>query len=55
MIATGSRPRELRNPGHELFRKNIYYLRNVTDSNAIAAEAADKKVVIVGTSFIGEF
>jgi len=39
-------------PGYNL--ENITTLRSLDDSQYIAAQAAEKAVVIVGTSFIGK-
>ena len=38
-------------PGHDL--ENVRTLRSVDDAQYIAAQAAEKDVVIMGTSFIG--
>ncbi|KAK3582946.1 hypothetical protein CHS0354_019953 [Potamilus streckersoni] len=51
LIATGGRPRVLPIPGADL--KNVYILRTPDDANAIAQNAKGKKVVIIGSSFIG--
>lgn len=51
LIATGGSPRKLGCPGEEL--QGIFYVRSPDDSNAINNEAADKNVVVIGTSFIG--
>ena len=52
LIATGSRPRELNIPGSEL--AGIHYLRTIADVDAIRAEfAPGKKLVIVGGGYIG--
>ncbi|XP_018429030.1 PREDICTED: apoptosis-inducing factor 3-like, partial [Nanorana parkeri] len=51
LIATGSRPRELQCTGSTL--KNVFYLRTPEDARAISEEATGKKVVIMGSSFIG--
>ncbi|XP_044139812.1 apoptosis-inducing factor 3-like isoform X2 [Bufo gargarizans] len=51
LIATGSRPRELKCPGSTL--KNVFYLRCPEDANAISEAATKKNVVIMGSSFIG--
>jgi hypothetical protein len=40
-------------PGSDL--KNIFYLRSVNDAQAIAKAGAGKRVVIIGSSFIGKF
>jgi len=39
-------------PGFQL--GNVFLLREPTQANEIAELAKDKKVVIIGTSFIGE-
>ncbi|XP_077995497.1 apoptosis-inducing factor 3-like isoform X2 [Glandiceps talaboti] len=51
LIATGGRPRVLPIPGHDL--ENVCLLRTPDDANKIAKLAKGKRVVIVGTSFIG--
>ena len=52
LIATGGLPRELKLPGSNL--KNIFYLRNFSDSeNIIEAAKNSKEAVIIGSSFIG--
>nr|XP_006821120.1 PREDICTED: apoptosis-inducing factor 3-like [Saccoglossus kowalevskii] len=51
LLATGGTPRVLPIPGHDL--KNVCLLRTPDDANFIADHAKGKKVVIVGTSFIG--
>ncbi|KAM4047723.1 apoptosis-inducing factor 3-like isoform 1-T1 [Anomaloglossus baeobatrachus] len=51
LIATGSRPRELKCPGATL--QNVFYLRSPEDANAISEAATGKNVVIMGSSFIG--
>ncbi|KAM3934092.1 apoptosis-inducing factor 3-like isoform 2-T3 [Leptodactylus fuscus] len=51
LIATGSRPRELKCPGSTF--KNVFYLRCPEDANAISEAATSKNVVIMGSSFIG--
>ncbi|XP_074637189.1 apoptosis-inducing factor 3-like isoform X1 [Acropora palmata] len=51
LIATGGRPRSLNVPGSDL--QNIFLLRSPEDANKIADFAQGKKVVIIGTSFIG--
>ncbi|MEE9142409.1 MAG: NAD(P)/FAD-dependent oxidoreductase, partial [Gammaproteobacteria bacterium] len=52
LIATGSRPRRLNIPGSEL--PGIHYLRTISDVDAIRAEMAPgKKMVIVGGGYIG--
>ncbi|XP_063812173.1 apoptosis-inducing factor 3-like isoform X2 [Pseudophryne corroboree] len=51
LIATGSRPRELRCAGSTL--QNVFHLRSPEDANAISEAAVGKNVVIMGSSFIG--
>ncbi|MDA1074021.1 MAG: FAD-dependent oxidoreductase, partial [Proteobacteria bacterium] len=52
LISTGSRPRLLSIPGADL--KGLHYLRSIADVDAIRAELAPgKKVVIVGGGYIG--
>jgi len=53
LLATGGRPRALDVPNANL--PGIYYLRTVTDSDAIRTELAQhgKRVVVVGSGFIG--
>lgn len=51
MIATGGQPRVLPIPGGDL--ENVFCLRTPDDANKIAAAAAGKNVVIIGSSFIG--
>ena len=46
-------PRVLPIPGVDL--KNVFSLRTPDDANAIAKAAAGKNVVIIGSSFIGNF
>ncbi|KAK3870581.1 hypothetical protein Pcinc_024206 [Petrolisthes cinctipes] len=50
-IATGGKPRKLGIPGGDL--AGVFVVRTPEDANAVAAEAAGKHVVVVGTSFIG--
>jgi len=45
------RPRVLPIPGVDL--ENVFSLRTPDDANKIAAAAAGKNVVIIGSSFIG--
>jgi len=40
-------------PGHDL--ENVTTLRSLCDAQFIASQAAGNDVVIVGTSFIGQF
>jgi len=51
VLATGGAPRSISSPGSDL--ANILYLRSPQDANAIAEGSKGKKVVIVGSSFIG--
>jgi 3-phenylpropionate/trans-cinnamate dioxygenase ferredoxin reductase subunit len=52
LITTGSRPRMLNIPGSDL--PGIHYLRTIADVDAIRAEfAPDKRLVIVGGGYIG--
>ncbi len=55
VLATGSRPRTLEGVkgGDAAEGSNVFVLRTPEDGNAIAAAAKGKKVVVVGTSFIG--
>ena len=46
-----SRPRTLPIPGFD--KEGVYLLREPSQANAIAQKALGKKVVIIGTSFIG--
>lgn len=46
------RPRSLPIPGFDL--ENVFLLREPMQANKIAEVAAGKKVVVIGTSFIGE-
>ncbi|XP_046386365.1 apoptosis-inducing factor 3 isoform X2 [Ischnura elegans] len=50
-IATGSTPRVPELPGVNL--ENVLTLRTIVDANKIAEKSKGKKVVILGTSFIG--
>ncbi|XP_071448823.1 apoptosis-inducing factor 3 [Hetaerina americana] len=50
-IATGSIPRKPEVPGVDL--ENVLTLRTIVDANKIAEKSKGKKVVILGTSFIG--
>ncbi|XP_066983971.1 apoptosis-inducing factor 3-like isoform X2 [Macrobrachium rosenbergii] len=50
-IATGGKPRRLSVPGGYL--SGVFVVRSPDDANAVAADAAGKKVVVVGSSFIG--
>lgn len=52
-IGTGSTPRTLDVPGSDL--RNIYYLRDPWQGNALLEAATGKRVVIVGAGFIGEW
>jgi len=40
-------------PGFDL--ENVVTLRSLDDAQFIASQAAEKNVVIVGTSFVGQF
>ncbi|XP_067650688.1 apoptosis-inducing factor 3-like isoform X2 [Haliotis asinina] len=51
LVATGGKPRTLPIPGLEL--QNVCQLRSPEDANYIASAAQGKKVVIIGSSFIG--
>jgi 3-phenylpropionate/trans-cinnamate dioxygenase ferredoxin reductase subunit len=51
LIATGANVRRLNVPGSEL--EGIHYLRTIGNSDAIRADAAGKRVVLVGGSYIG--
>jgi 3-phenylpropionate/trans-cinnamate dioxygenase ferredoxin reductase subunit len=51
LIATGARVRRLNLPGSEL--EGIHYLRTLGNSEAIREDAAGKRVVLVGGSYIG--
>jgi len=51
LIASGAAPRTLPIPGHDL--KNIFVLREVEQAASICSSFEGKKVVIVGSSFIG--
>lgn len=50
LLATGSKPRTLPVPG---FQDHVLLLRDPAQANAIATMAEGKKVVVIGTSFIG--
>ncbi|XP_070204944.1 apoptosis-inducing factor 3-like isoform X2 [Littorina saxatilis] len=51
LVATGGRPRTMPIPGQEL--ENVCVLRTPDDANRIAENSKGKKVVIIGSSFIG--
>jgi len=51
LIATGANVRRLNVPGCEL--EGIHYLRTLGNSDAIRADAAGKRVVLIGGSYIG--
>ncbi|KAJ1186430.1 hypothetical protein NDU88_003211 [Pleurodeles waltl] len=51
LIATGSSPRHLQCQGSEL--QNVFLLRTPEDANIISESAVGKRVVVLGTSFIG--
>ena len=52
-LATGSTPRTIPVPGIDL--ENVFLLRDPAHANAINAAAEGKRVVLVGTGFIGMF
>ncbi|XP_003386312.1 PREDICTED: apoptosis-inducing factor 3-like [Amphimedon queenslandica] len=49
LLATGAKPRTLPVPGFD----NVCLLREPSQANDIATNAKDKRVVVIGTSFIG--
>ncbi|MDE0273419.1 MAG: FAD-dependent oxidoreductase [Gammaproteobacteria bacterium] len=52
LMTTGSRPRQLNLPGSEL--EGVHYLRTIADVDAIKADMAPgKRVVVVGGGYIG--
>ncbi|XP_078536284.1 apoptosis-inducing factor 3-like [Lissotriton helveticus] len=51
LIATGSSPRQLQCQGSEL--QNVFLLRTPEDANTISESAVGKRVVVIGSSFIG--
>ena len=52
LLCIGSRPRLLEVPGHDL--KGIHYLRTIADVEAIRADLAGaKRLVVVGAGYIG--
>ena len=51
LIATGANVRLLNVPGSEL--EGIHYLRTLGNADAIRADAAGKRVVLIGGSYIG--
>src|SRR6201994_559812 len=51
LLATGANVRRLNVPGAEL--EGIHYLRTFGNSDAIRADAAGKRVVMIGGSYIG--
>ena len=51
-LATGSSPRSIPVPGITL--ENVFLLRDPAHANTISAAAEGKRVVLVGTGFIGE-
>jgi len=52
LVASGSRPRKLKVPGHDL--KNIFTLRTANDAAAILAQTEkSERITIIGASFIG--
>ena len=50
-LASHLRPRTLPIPGFDL--ENVFLLRDPSQANKIAEMGAGKKVVVIGTSFIG--
>jgi 3-phenylpropionate/trans-cinnamate dioxygenase ferredoxin reductase subunit len=51
LLATGANVRRLNAPGAEL--EGIHYLRTLPNSDAIREDAAGKRVVLIGGSYIG--
>ena len=51
LVATGAGVRRLNVPGSEL--EGIHYLRTLGNADAIRADAAGKRVVLIGGSYIG--
>jgi 3-phenylpropionate/trans-cinnamate dioxygenase ferredoxin reductase subunit len=51
LIATGANVRRLNVPGSEL--EGIHYLRTLGNSDAIRADAAGRRVVVIGGSYLG--
>ena len=51
LVATGANVRRLNVPGAEL--EGIHYLRTLGNADAIRADAAGKRVVLIGGSYIG--
>jgi len=52
LVASGSRPRKLNIPGHDL--DNIFTLRTAADAAAILEQAEKaKRITVIGASFIG--
>jgi 3-phenylpropionate/trans-cinnamate dioxygenase ferredoxin reductase component len=51
LLATGANVRRLNLPGSEL--EGIHYLRTLPNSDAIREDAAGKRVVLIGGSYIG--
>jgi 3-phenylpropionate/trans-cinnamate dioxygenase ferredoxin reductase subunit len=51
LIATGANVRRLNVPGSEL--EGVHYLRTLGNADAIRADAAGKRVVLIGGSYIG--
>ena len=51
LIATGANVRRLNVPGAEL--EGVHYLRTLGNADAIRADAAGKRVVLIGGSYIG--
>jgi len=55
LVASGANPLRLEKwiKGNEVPRKNVFVLRNLEDGPPIQKACIDKKVVIIGSSFIG--
>jgi 3-phenylpropionate/trans-cinnamate dioxygenase ferredoxin reductase subunit len=51
LLATGANVKRLNSPGAEL--EGIHYLRTLANSDAIREDAAGKRVVLIGGSYIG--
>ena len=51
LVATGANVRRLTVTGCEL--EGIHYLRTLGNSDAIRADAAGKRVVLIGGSYVG--
>lgn len=52
MFTHSHRPRRLDIPGGQL--PEVFVVRSPADANAVATAAAQKRVVVIGTSFIGK-